>query len=153
MKESLVKDPVNKSAGNTYTDWDPWVQGFTRYGYGEPKDWREERRVNANYGRYRVKNSKEIRAGGGGGGGCGGNGGRAQKAAIGKQSGVPASSQGNGNAPHPSITGGDENLILRGGPKCIPSGIHGSKKKRKAKISENPEEWGFTDENREVISA
>lgn len=147
MKESLVKDPANKGPGNTYTDWDPWIQGFTRYGYGEPKDWREERRVNANYGRYRVKNGKEIRAGGGGGGGCGG---RAQKAAIGKQSGVPAS------ALHPTTTGGDENTNPRGGPKCIPSGIHGSmrgsKKKRKAKISENPE-WGFNDENRGVISA
>lgn len=155
MKESLIKDPANKSPGNTYTDWDPWVQGFTRYGYGEPKDWREERRVNANYGRYRVKNSKEIRAGGGGGSSSssyGSNGGRSQKAALGKQSGVVlASSQGSGNASYPTTTEGDENPSLCGDPS-IHTSMRGSKK-RKVKIFENPEEWDFTDENIEVVSA
>lgn len=127
MKDGLVKDLIRKGPGNTYTDWDPWAQGFTRYGYGKPKDWREERRLNANYGRYRVKNSKESR-----------NGSRSQKAALGTQS---SSGQGHGNATIAGSLEGDEILNLRGGPQRLPSDIHssmrGSKKKRKAKILEN----------------
>lgn len=124
LKDGLVKDLTHRGPGNTYTDWDPWAQGFTRYGYGEPKDWREERRLNANYGRYRLKNSKEGR-----------NGSRSQKAVQ------SSSGQGHSNATIAGPLEGDETLNLRGGPQRLTPDIHssikGSKKKRKAKIPEN----------------
>lgn len=120
LRDGLENDLDHRYLGNIYTSWNPWAQGFTRYGYGEPRDWREDRKHNTNYGRYRTR---AIRGGG--------NGSHAQKAAPRQNSGVQASGQEYDNYDYPTFPTTAESLrkngtlSFRSGSESLSSVTHG----------------------------
>lgn len=69
LKENLARELSRKGHTRNYnSDWNPWAQGFTRYGYGKPNDWREERKLSTNRsnGRMRGRAARGSRVGDGG---------------------------------------------------------------------------------------
>lgn len=144
VKKGLVKDLSRRCPGNTYTDWNPWAQGFNRYGYGKPEDWRDERRFNSNYGRYKARTSK---GGNGSGGGCGGS-------KIATPSDVQTFGQGYDSYDYASLTPTtesfrrNETINLCGVSKCSPLDIHTEEWAKGSDCEvggEDPQEWDFTD--------
>lgn len=146
MKKGLVKDLSRRCPGNTYTDWNPWAQGFNRYGYGKPRDWRDERKLNSNYGRYKARVSK-------GGNGSGGGGGGSQMATS---SGVQTFGQGYDSYDCASLTPtaesfrSNETVDLCEVSKCSPLDIHTEEWAKGSDCEvggEDPQEWDFADQN------
>lgn len=150
MKKGLVKDLSHRCPGNTYTDWNPWAQGFNRYGYGKPRDWRDERRFNSNYGRYKARASKGGHGSGGGGGGT------HSHVQMATPSDVQTFGQGYDSydyaSPTPNIESlrSNETLDLCGRSKCSPLDIQTEEWAKGPDCEagcEDPQERDFADQN------